>query len=196
MDGGLARVGHTGRNSPRAHRTGGRPGERSGGPLDTGPRRRWAGRRRRNPGTSAAAWRYRSHRRVRAAGGARAGHMPHRRDSPGVRRALGDRLCEGRRLAKPSATGGIELLFETLVLALQPIPFALDLSAPLVRACQFVAQPRHLTLLPLDQILRIIAGRALVGHACVMRYPRTLYKYNSLDRTRSHAPPAKRRRQM
>ena len=102
--------------------------------------------------------------------------------------SLGPVFCEGRGLPEPRATRGIELLLEAFVLPFQPITFALDLAAPLFRVRQVLAQLRDLTLLALDQILGIIARRALVRHTCVMPYPRNLYKSNFLDSARLHGP--------
>jgi hypothetical protein len=70
----------------------------------------------------------------------------------------------------------------------QPIAFALDVAAPLFRARQVLAQLGDLTLLALDQILGIIARRALVRHTCVMPYLRNLYQSNFLDSGRLRAP--------
>lgn len=94
---------------------------------------------------------------------------------------LGPVFREGGRLTEAGAPGRIELLLETFVLALQPIAFTLDVAPSSFRARHVVAQPRDLTLLTLNQIVAIIAGRALARHACVMSYPRNLYKYKLLD---------------
>ena len=53
-------------------------------------------------------------------------------------------------------------------MALQPIAFTLNFAAPLFRARQFVAQFCDLTLLVLDQIFWIIAGRRAVGHCIAL----------------------------
>jgi hypothetical protein len=84
---------------------------------------------------------------------------------------LGPVLRKRRRLAKASPPGGIQLLLEAVVLALQSIAFALDLASPLLRARHVLAQPRDLLALPFDQIVAIIAWRAFVRHARVMPYP-------------------------
>jgi hypothetical protein len=79
-------------------------------------------------------------------------------------------------------------LLEAFVLPFQPIAFALDLTAPLFRARQVLAQLRDVTLLAFDQIVGIIARRAPVRHTSVMPYPRNLYKSNFLDFVRLRAP--------
>ena len=84
-------------------------------------------------------------------------------------------------MAEARAPGGIELFLEAFVLAFQPIAFALEVTPSLFRASQVVTQPRDLSLLTFNQIVAIITGRALVRHACVMSYPRNLYKYKLLD---------------
>jgi len=94
---------------------------------------------------------------------------------------LGPVLRKRRRLAEASAPGGIELVLETFVLALQSIAFALDLASPLFRARHVLAQPRDLLAFTFDQLVAIITGRALIRHACVMPYPQNLYKYKLLD---------------
>jgi hypothetical protein len=47
---------------------------------------------------------------------------------------VGPVLCKRRRLAEARAPGGLELVLETFVLALQSIAFAFDLASPLFRA--------------------------------------------------------------
>ena len=103
---------------------------------------------------------------------------------------------EGRRLAKAGAPRGIELLLEVVVLPLQPIAFAFDVAPPVFRPRHVIAQSRDLLLLTLNQIVAIIAGWALVRHACVMSYPRDLYKYKLLDLRIHPCGRAKRRRQI
>jgi hypothetical protein len=90
-------------------------------------------------------------------------------------------LRKRRGLAKAGAACRIELLFETVVRTLQPIAFALGLTALLFRARQLVAQSRDLVPLPLDQIVTIVTGGTLVRHAGFMPCPRNLYKYDFLD---------------
>jgi hypothetical protein len=63
---------------------------------------------------------------------------------------LGPVFRKRRRLAEARSSGGLELLLETFVLALQAIAFALDLAALLFRAGHVVAQSRNLPLLTLN----------------------------------------------
>ena len=74
---------------------------------------------------------------------------------------------EGHDWSEPDAAG-IELLFEAVALALEPIASAFDFSASLVHLRQFVVRPGNLTPSALDQIVRILAGRALGEHARVL----------------------------
>ena len=89
-------------------------------------------------------------------------------------------------LSKARAPRCVELLLETLASSLPSIAIA-------CRAGQLLTQAGNLILVALDQLVAFVArrSRALVGHACVMSYPRKLYKPNSLDLLPS---PAKRRR--
>ena len=89
-------------------------------------------------------------------------------------------------LSKARPPRRVELVLEPLASSLPPIAIA-------VRAGQLVTQARDLLLVALDQLVAFVArrSRALVGHACVMSYPRTLYKSNFLDLLPS---PAKQRR--
>ena len=88
-------------------------------------------------------------------------------------------------LSKARAPRCVELLLETLASSLPSIAIA-------CRAGQLLTQAGNLILVALDQLVAFVArrSRALVGHACVMSYPRKLYKPNSLDLLPS---PAKRR---
>ena len=88
-------------------------------------------------------------------------------------------------LSKARPPRRVELVLEPLASSLPPIAIA-------VRAGQLVTQARDLLLVALDQLIAFVArrSRALVGHACVMSYPRTLYKSNFLDLLPS---PAKQR---
>ena len=89
-------------------------------------------------------------------------------------------------LSKARAPRRVELLFETLASSLPSIAIA-------CRAGQLLTQAGNLILVALDQLVAFVArrSRALVDHACVMSYPRKLYKPNSLDLLPS---PAKQRR--
>ena len=89
-------------------------------------------------------------------------------------------------LSKARAPRRVELLLETLASSLPSIAIA-------CRAGQLLTQAGNLILVALDQLVAFVArrSRALVDHACVMSYPRKLYKPNSLDLLPS---PAKRRR--
>ena len=91
-------------------------------------------------------------------------------------------------LSKARAPRCVELLLETLASSLPSIAIA-------CRAGQLLTQAGNLILVALDQLVAFVArrSRALVGHACVMSYPRKLYKPNSLDLLPS---PAKRRPQI
>ena len=91
-------------------------------------------------------------------------------------------------LSKARPPRRVELVLEPLASSLPPIAIA-------VRAGQLVTQARDLLLVALDQLVAFVArrSRALVGHACVMSYPRTLYKSNFLDLLPS---PAKQRRKL
>ncbi len=73
-----------------------------------------------------------------------------------------------RRLAEASPPGGIELLLETFVLALQSIAFALDLASPLFRARHVLAQPRDLLALTFRSVRR--DHRGACAHQARMRY--------------------------
>ena len=88
-------------------------------------------------------------------------------------------------LSKARAPRRVELLLETLASSLPSIAIA-------CRAGQLLTQAGNLILVALDQLVAFVArrSRALVGHACVMSYPRKLYKPNSLDLLPS---PAKQR---
>ena len=88
-------------------------------------------------------------------------------------------------LSKARASRRVELLLETLASALPSIAIA-------CRAGQLLTQAGNLILVALDQLVAFVArrSRALVGHACVMSYPRKLYQPNSLDLLPS---PAKQR---
>ena len=88
-------------------------------------------------------------------------------------------------LSKARPPRRVELVLEPLASSLPPIAIA-------VRAGQLVTQARDLLLVALDQLVAFVArrSRARVGHACVMSYPRTLYKSNFLDLLPS---PAKQR---
>ena len=88
-------------------------------------------------------------------------------------------------LSKARAPRRVELLLETLASSLPSIAIA-------CRAGQLLTQAGNLILVALDQLVAFVArrSRALVDHACVMSYPRKLYKPNSLDLLPS---PAKQR---
>ena len=88
-------------------------------------------------------------------------------------------------LSKARAPRRVELLLETLASSLPSIAIA-------YRAGQLLTQAGNLILVALDQLVAFVArrSRAFVGHACVMSYPRKLYKPNSLDLLPS---PAKQR---
>ena len=88
-------------------------------------------------------------------------------------------------LSKARAPRRVELVLETLASSLPSIAIA-------CRAGQLLTQAGNLILVALDQLVAFVArrSRALVGHACVMSYPRKLYKPNSLDLLPS---PAKQR---
>jgi hypothetical protein len=109
--------------------------------------------------------------------------MPHRPGAPVARHVPAPILRKWRSLPEARAARCVKLLFEALVLALQPIAFALGVAAVLFRTRQLVAQARDLMPLTLDQFVAILARglRALVRHAGVMPYPRNLYKYDFLD---------------
>jgi len=81
-----------------------------------------------------------------------------------------------RGLPKAGAPGCVELLLEALVLSLQAIAFALG-------ARQLLAQARDFVVLPLDQIVAIVARRTarFICHTVVMADSRRKYKYGILD---------------
>ena len=91
-------------------------------------------------------------------------------------------------LSKARAPRRVALLLETLASSLPSIAIA-------CRAGQLLTQAGNLILVALDQLVAFVArrSRALVGHACVMSYPRKLYKPNSLDLLPS---PAKQRQRL
>ena len=97
----------------------------------------------------------------------------------GKRRGIGLIHPRWNRSPPPASIGG------ACPPTLPPIAIA-------VRAGQLVTQARDLLLVALDQLVAFVArrSRARVGHACVMSYPRTLYKSNFLDLLPS---PAKQR---
>ncbi len=115
-------------------------------------------------------------RRTAPIGGARS---PSRPPTPPLRAIFRER----RRLTEARPPGRVELLLETLILALQPIAFPFRLSALTLDSRQLVAQVRDLVLLTLDQIVALIASgrRGLIGHARVMPYLRKRYKYDFMD---------------
>ncbi len=88
-------------------------------------------------------------------------------------------------LSKARTARRVELVLETLASSLPSIAIA-------CRAGQLVTQAGNLILVALDQLVAFVARRScmLVGYACVMSYPRKLYKPNSLDLLPS---PAKQR---
>jgi hypothetical protein len=91
-------------------------------------------------------------------------------------------FCERGSLTEAGTPRRLELLLEALVLTLQLIAFA-------PRARQLVAQARDFLLLPLDQIVAFVAGRAraLICHTIVMADSRKKYKYGILDLAPSRA---------
>jgi hypothetical protein len=103
-------------------------------------------------------------------------------------RSLTVRLRKGRRLAKPGAARGVQLLFQVLGLSLHPIAVALRHPTLALCARQLFAQPLNLFVLVLDQIVAFVTrSLATIGHARVMPYPRKKYKYDFLDLTLSSA---------
>jgi hypothetical protein len=78
---------------------------------------------------------------------------------------------EGRRLPVDRAARGLELLFQLLVFAAQPLAFRF-------RPTQVLAQPLDLPALHLDDLLRLVSGPTpvVLRHAPVMPDSRTQYK--------------------
>jgi hypothetical protein len=77
-----------------------------------------------------------------------------------------------RGLSVDGATRRLELLFQLLVLATQPLAFRF-------RPAQVLAQPVDFSPLLVDDLLRIGRGRGLVAlrHMAVMPNPRSKYKW-------------------
>ncbi len=103
--------------------------------------------------------------RVTAVGRARA---PSRRPA----RALALRFREGRGLAEPGTSRGVELILQpipltlqAIALALQPGPLALRVIARLFTPRQLVAQAR---ILPAQVVGRRVVRRGPLCHATVM----------------------------
>ncbi len=94
--------------------------------------------------------------------------------------ALRTRLRKRRGLAEPGPTGSVQLLLDPVVPPLPPIAIPLDLASLALGSREVVTQPRDLLLLPLDQVIALVAP--LRWHASVMTQSRTLYKYDFMDR--------------
>ena len=90
----------------------------------------------------------------------------------GVRHAGAARERGG--LAGRGASGGLEVLFQFLVLAPQPLALRF-------RSSQILVQPLVLTTQFLDDLLRRAVRRIAIRHARVMPKPRSKYKYEILD---------------
>lgn len=80
-------------------------------------------------------------------------------------RALTMRLRERRRLAKPRASRGVELLFQPVALTLQPITLPLQPGPRVLASGQFLAQPGDL---PTQGVPDLVRSRGPISHALVM----------------------------
>jgi hypothetical protein len=89
-------------------------------------------------------------------------------------------LRKRRGLAEASPACGVQLFLDLLVAPLPPIAVTRYLASLAFKSRQVFTQPRDLLVLPIDQVVALVAR--LAGHASVMTYPRKLYKYGFLDR--------------
>ena len=112
-------------------------------------------------------------------------HRWHLPAGPVARRDPAGSPSHTGRPVEARAPRRVELLLETLALSFPSIAIA-------CRTGQLVTQAGNLILVALDQLVAFAARRSrmLVGRACLMSYPRKLYKPNSLDLLPS---PAKQR---
>jgi type II secretory pathway component PulM len=81
---------------------------------------------------------------------------------------------ERRGLAGRGASCGLEVLFQLLVLAPQPLSLRF-------RSSEILVQPLVLTTQFLDDLLRCPIRRLAIRHAGVMPESRSKYKYGILD---------------
>jgi hypothetical protein len=90
-------------------------------------------------------------------------------------------------LARAGAPRGVEIVFQPLILAAQPIALALQIGARVFDAGQLVTQPRIVPPRARELVAKRIIGRrgtvGTVGHAPFMPVPSIEYKYGILDRS-------------